>query len=419
MTVSPAPILERPSGPPASPARVLADFDATCGTNGLIGFVFAASGPLAVILSAGQQGGLTSAQIASWLFGAFFVNGVLTVVLSCVYRTPLVFFWTIPGTVLVGPTLAAAPHAEVFGAYLVTGVLMAGLGLSGWVRRGLAAVPMPIVMGMVAGVFLRFGLDLVRAVHQDLAIAGPMVVAFMALSAWPRAARLLPPMIGALLVGAAAVALSGRDAWPADAGLAIVPPVMQMPAWSLPVLLELVLPLAITVLVVQNGQGIAVLKAAGHAPPVNIITLACGLVSTAIAFIGAVPTCLTGPTNALVASSGERSRHYAGAVFIGLLAIAFGLLSAGVAAVMLGLPKAFIAALAGLAMLRVLRGAFSTAFGEPSAIGPLASFLVTVADLPIAGIGAPFWGLAVGFAVSRALDRHPVTDGRPEVGGPR
>ena len=29
----------------------------------------------------------------------------------------------------------------------------------------------------------------------------------------------------------------------------------------------LVVPLAITVLVVQNGQGIAVVKAAGHAPP--------------------------------------------------------------------------------------------------------------------------------------------------------
>jgi benzoate membrane transport protein len=34
------------------------------------------------------------------------------------------------------------------------------------------ALPMPIVMGMVAGVFLRFGLDLVRALHQDVGIAG-------------------------------------------------------------------------------------------------------------------------------------------------------------------------------------------------------------------------------------------------------
>ena len=42
------------------------------------------------------------------------------------------------------------------------------LGLSGWVRRATQAAPMPIVMAMVAGVFLRFGLGLVHAVRDDV-----------------------------------------------------------------------------------------------------------------------------------------------------------------------------------------------------------------------------------------------------------
>ena len=405
MSAPAPPVLERPAGPAPSPARVLADFGPVYGINGLIGFIFAASGPVAVILSAGQRGGLGAAELASWLFGVFFVNGLLTIALSWRYRTPLVFFWTIPGTVLVGPALGHASHAEVLGAFVVTGVLLAVLGLSGWVRRGMAAVPMPLVMAMVAGVFLRFGLDLVRAVHQDLAIAGPMVLAFVALTARPGLARLMPPMIGTLLVGAVAVAVDGRVQWPAGAGLAFVPPSFFLPAFSWPVMLELVVPLAITVLVVQNGQGFAVLKAAGHEPPVNVVTLACGLASIAVAFVGAVSSCLTGPTNALVASSGERSRHYTGAIAVGVLALAFGLLSAGVTAVMLALPTAFIATLAGLAMLRVLHGAFATAFRDRFPIGALTTFLVTVADLPIAGIGAPFWGLVIGFAVSWAIER--------------
>jgi benzoate membrane transport protein len=181
-------------------------------------------------------------------------------------------------------------------------------------------------------------------------------------------------------------------------------------------MLELVVPLAITVLVVQNGQGFAVLKAAGHEPPVNVVTLACGLVSIGVAFVGAVSSCLTGPTNALVASSGERPRHYTGAIVVGLLALAFGLASAGVTAVMLALPKAFIATLAGLAMLRVLHGAFATAFRDRFPLGALATFLVTVADLPIAGIGAPFWGLVIGFAVSWALERGDLA---AVAGGPK
>jgi benzoate membrane transport protein len=400
-----APTRERPAGPPPSPARVLADFGPTYAVNGLIGFIFAASGPVAIVLSAGSRGGLGQAELASWLFGAFFLNGLLTIALSWRWRMPLVFFWTIPGTVLVGPALTHSSHAEVLGAFIATGVLMLALGASGWVRRALAAVPMPIVMGMVAGVFLRFGLDLIRAVHEDAAVAAPMVLTFVALSALPRAGRLLPPMIGALLAGVLAIAVGDRMSLPAGASLAITAPQVYLPAFSLPVMLELVLPLAITVLVVQNGQGFAVLKTAGHDAPVNTVTLACGAGSIVSALVGSVSSCLTGPTNAIVASSGERSRHYTGAIFVGVLALAFGLYSSTFTSLMLAAPKAFIATLAGLAMLRVLQGAFATAFRDRFPLGALVAFLVTVADLPILTIGAPFWGLVAGVAVAWLMER--------------
>ena len=87
------------------------------------------------------------------------MNGLISIAFSWRYRQPLVFFWPIPGTVLVGPALEHVSFPEVVGAFLATGVVMLVLGLSGWVRSAMAAVPMPIVMGMVAGVFLRFGLD--------------------------------------------------------------------------------------------------------------------------------------------------------------------------------------------------------------------------------------------------------------------
>ena len=53
-------------------------------------------------------------------------------------------------------------------------------------------------------------------------------------------------------------------------------PVLQTPVFSGQAILELVVPLAITVLVVQNGQGVAVLRSAGHTAPVNTVTIACG-----------------------------------------------------------------------------------------------------------------------------------------------
>ena len=43
-------------------------------------------------------------------------------------------------------------------------------------------------------------------------------------------------------------------------------------------------------------------------------------------------------------------------------------------------------------MLRVLQNAFTVAFRDRFALGALVTFLVTVADIPILNIGAPFWG---------------------------
>ena len=397
--------LESPIRPPTRLRDALRDSGTVYSVNGLIGFIFASTGPVAVILSVGTRGGLSESDLASWIFGAFFLNGLVTLLFCWLYRQPLVLFWTIPGTVLVGPALGHLSFAEVIGAFVASGAVMVLLGLSGWVRRAMAAVPMPIVMGMVAGVFLRFGIDLVRSLHEDAAIAAPMVVTFLLLNAWHAAGRRLPPLLGALLVGAIAVALSGRFAPDLSAANVLARPNLYLPQWSLQAMIELVVPLVITVLVVQNGQGVAVLEAVGHRAPINAITLACGIGSMITAFVGTVSTCLTGPTNAIVASSGERERHYTGGLVVGLLALAFGLLSPFFTRLMLAAPAAFIATLAGLAMLRVLQTAFVTAFGGRFTLGALVTFVVTVADVAILNVGAAFWGLLAGCLVSWLLER--------------
>ena len=385
--------------------QVAADSGAPYLANALIGFIFAASGPVAIILAVGARGGLGESDLSSWIFGSFFLNGLVTLLFCTLYRQPLVFFWTIPGTVLVGPALTHLRWPEVVGAFLATGLLMLVLGLSGWVRRAMQAVPMPIVMGMVAGVFLRFGLGLVYAVRDDVLVAAPMVAAFLALGASATWSRRIPPLLGALAVGAAAIAVLGRFHWNGGVPDLVAHPNLYVPVFSWSAMVELVLPLAITVLVVQNGQGFAVLDASGHKPPINAITVACGAASMLAALVGTVSTCLTGPVNAIISSSGERHRHYTAGLAVGVLALAFGLFAPVFTRLMLAAPPAFIAALAGLAMLRVLQTAFGVAFRERFTLGALVAFIVTVADVPIANVGAPFWGLVIGYAVSQLLER--------------
>ena len=399
--------IERPAAPPARLQKVFADLSTTNLANGLIGFIFAATGPFAVILSVGSRGGLTSAELASWVFGVFLVNGLLTLVLSWRYQIPLAFGWTIPGTVLVGPALQHLPFSAVIGAFYATSLLILLLGLSGFVKRIMSALPMPIVMGMVAGVFLHFGLDVIHALDRDAAIAAPMVLVFFLCSAIPALGRRMPPVIAALLVGAIMIAILGRLNLGDVGALGFAQPVLQTPSWSWTAMLELVIPLTITVLVVQNGQGVAVLKAAGHEPPITMIAVACGIGAALSASVGAVSSCLTGPTNALISSSGEKNRHYTGALTFGCLALLFGVLAPTFTNLTLATPKAFIMVLAGLAMLRALQSAFVTSFGSGKfTLGALVSLLVTVADVSLFNIGSAFWGLVAGFAVSWLMERH-------------
>ena len=75
---------------------------------------------------------------------------------------------------MVGPALEHLSFPEVIGAFYGTGILLLILGLSGWVKRIMAILPMPIIMAMVAGVFLQFSLDWIKALGDAPWIAAPM-----------------------------------------------------------------------------------------------------------------------------------------------------------------------------------------------------------------------------------------------------
>ena len=146
-----------------------------------------------------------------------------------------------------------------------------------------------------------------------------MTAAFLLAGAAPAAlAARLPPLIVALAAGAGVIAATGTFAPGLDQVPLLAEPRLHLPEFSWTAMVELVVPLAITVLVVQNGQGIAVLTAAGHAPPINAIAVACGAGSIVCAFVGCVSTCLTGPVNAIISSGGERKHsQYTAGVLVG------------------------------------------------------------------------------------------------------
>ncbi len=374
--------------------------------NGLTAFLYAITGPLAILLTVATGGGLSQSEISSWLFACFGLAGLLSMVASLVFRQPLALVWTIPGTLLLPPAFQHLQFAEIVGAYWLTGFVLIALGWTGWVARLMHRIPLPIIMGMVAGVFLPFGLKIVSAFGVNPWVAGVTIGSFVLVSRAVAVARYLPPVLAALIPGAAVLILTGEMQLEGPISFAIASPVLQRPMWSWQALLELVVPLTITVVAIQNAQGVAVLRTAGFTPPTTILTVICGVSTCLYAVFGSVPTCLAGPANAILVSSGERETHYMSGILFGLLMFGFGLWSPATTSVALALPLSFIGLVGGLALLPVLHNVFRAAFDGSFRFGVLVSFLVTLSDIQLWNIGAAFWGLVFGFLASWLLEPH-------------
>ncbi len=414
-------MLERPVTGGESWADTIRNLRGYHVVNGVVAFLFASTGPVALILSLSIAGGLSADEVASWIFIGFFGGGAITVVMSILYRQPLAHGWTISGTAIVAAAIGKFSYPEIVGAYLVTGLLMIVLALTGGFRKLMDMTPVPIVMAMVAGVFLKFGVLAVGAFESSAWIAIASSLAYFLTSMRPAIARRFPPVLAALIAGAVVIVATGQFVPKAGVDGIFASPKFFVPEFSKAALIELVLPLAISVLALQNAQGIAVLRVAGHDAPSNAITLVSGAGSLVFGVLGSVCTCLTGPVNAILASSGPKRFHYIGGLVWAFFALIFGLLAPLVVQLALATPAAFIYVLGGLAMLKVLEGSFIAAFSGRFTLGALVTFIITVTDLipsvnsDLFGIGAPFWGLVFGAAVSLLLERDHFRANREEA----
>ncbi|ETX02152.1 benzoate/H(+) symporter BenE family transporter [Candidatus Entotheonella palauensis] len=372
--------------------------------NGMTAFLYAITGPLAILLTVATVGGLSTTQISSWIFASYGIGGLLSIGASLVFRQPLALVWTIPGALLLPPAFGHLSFSEILGAYWLTGGLIMVLGAMGWVTRLMRCVPLPIVMGMVGGVFVPFGLKLVSAFDNIPWAAGLTIGVFVIVSRTAVLARYLPPVLAAMIPGALVLMWTGQFHVQAPIVFAMASPLLQWPAFSWQAAIELVVPLTITVVAIQNAQGIAILQATGLHPPTGRLTVICGVSTCVFAMFGSVPNCLAGPANAILVSSGQRETAYISGIIFGVLLACFGVWSPATTSIALALPIGFIGLVGGIALVPVLHGVLNTAFSGPFRLGAVVSFLVTLSGIELWHIGAAFWGLIIGFATSWLLE---------------
>ena len=104
----------------------------------------------------------------------------------------------------------------------------------------------------------------------------------------------------------------------------------------------------------------------------------------------------------------DRRRRWVAGVTCGVVYLAFGPLSAAVAAIAQAAPAGIMGAIAGLALI----GTFASAAGSALADGQhrdaaAVTFLIAASGVAFGGVGAAFWGL-LGGGLYLAATRLPV-----------
>lgn len=362
------------------------------------------SSSAAIVFQAATAAGATPAHISSWLLALGLGMGVTCIGLSLYYRSPVLTAWSTPGAALLAGALIGIPMSEAIGAFLVASALLTLCGVAGWFETIMRHVPKSLAAGMLAGVLLRFGMDVFLSLRTQPGMVALMLATYFAGRVFN--SRYTVPLT--FLAGLTWAAL-GRLIEFETLTLSIAAPVLTAPTFSFSTAVGVGIPLFLVTMASQNVPGIAVLRANGYTTPVSPLIAWTGFTGLLLAPFGGFSFNLAAITAAICMSpEADRNpqRRYLAAVWAGIFYLFTGLLGATVASVFAALPRELVAAIAGLALLGTIGNSLTAALQDGSERdAALITFLVTASGLTLLGLGSAFWGLLFGLAVLNIMPR--------------
>ena len=389
--------IEKGVGLRTAPRDFLRDLNIDNLSAGLVAGIFGLSAGI-IHISAGTAAGLDSHFLLIWVVSYLLINGLFGLVVPAYYRLPLPMANSIPGALLFAAVIPVVGLEAALGATLIAGAISLVAGLAGVMGIVMKLIPMPIVMGMVAGILLKFGLNMVAPLESAMLPAAIMILAFF-ISA--RLLRRVPPLIVAMLAGIAYMAYSGVDF--SGVAFSVTFPEFIVPEFTLQAFLAYGLPLALILVGMETPAGVGLVKGMGYkAVPANAITTVGGIGTMISAFFNLHSTCIAAPATGICASpeAGDHDKRWVAAVITGAVFMLGAPFYGFMVSLIQAMPGYFIAIIAGLALVRVITSAMQVTFSGKHEMGGIFAFLIATSGLQILGIGASFWALVLGVFVS-------------------
>ncbi len=374
-------------------------------SSGVVAAIFGCTGPALIIIGGASSGGLTHEQTISWLFAVYFFGGLLGLFLSLKYKQPIAGAYSIAGAVLVAGALPHFSLPEAIGAYLVANLIVLGLGATGLIDKVMNWIPVPIVMGMIVGVMMRFAIEMITSVEISPLLAGSAILVYLFSS---RFIKKVPPVLVALVVSVLLAVVTNEFNFSKVQGSFMLPQ-LEIPTFSVQAIISLSIPLAILIICTENAQTTGILMAKGFKPPSSAMAVFGAILGFFASFFGAHAINTAGPMTAICASddSGKKEGRYAASVANSVLFACFGVFAAFVVPFVIAMPAVIVSTIAGLAMIGVLLSSLKIAFADTTfQMGAFFALVIGMSGVNFFNIGAPLWAIVGSILVSLLIEKN-------------
>jgi len=361
----------------------------------LVGYTSSA----AIVFQAAHAAGATPAEISSWLWALGLGMGLTCIGLSLYFKEPILTAWSTPGAALLITGLAGLSMSEAIGVFLFNSLLITLAGFSGLFERLMRYVPKTLAAAMLAGVLLRFGIDVFVVLPKQAWLVGSMLACFLVARRYlPLYAVPLTFFIGLGVTSALGLFQTQHFA------ITFAQPLWMTPTFSVTTMIGVGIPLFIVSMASQNVPGLAVLRANGYATPASPLIGFTGLAGLLLAPFGGFSFNLAAITAAMCMSKDadpDPKRRYLAAVCAGCFYLVTGVLGATVVSLFAAFPQALIVTIAGLALLGTIGNGLAAALSDTQERdAAVITFLVTASGLSLFGVNSAFWGLALGMVTA-------------------
>lgn len=363
-----------------------------------IAAVLVSYGSAAVIIyQAAQAFGASDVQITSWFTSLGLVCGILSILLSYHYRSPIMISWCTPGAaMMVG--LTGVSLSQGVAAFIFAGTLMFIVTATGLFERLVKLIPSTLASAMLAGILINFGSRVFASMQTQTILVGLMLLVYLLSQIrLPRYVILLMLLIGsfsAWVLGEVRVELIH---------FALPSLTWVTPEWHWGQMIGVGIPLFIASLTTQNVPGLAIMRAYGYHAPAKPIVASSALATMIFAPLGIFMANLAAISAAICMGSDvdkDPKRRYLANVLLGFFYLLLALAGGTVVSLFAALPLELLAALAGIAVFSTLQANLVSAFREESTReASLITLLTSASGLSLLGVSSAFWGLVFGVLV--------------------